>query len=66
MIPYLLTNLGVHQNEDWSRFKESQCINYDKQLPLMVTWASRLHGVNILMTVREVRKQLNYLTPNKV
>ena len=32
----------------------------------MVTWANRLKGMTQLTTVREVRKQLNYLTSKEV
>ena len=32
----------------------------------MVTWVNRLHGMNNLTTMREVRKQLNYLTSKEV
>ena len=44
----------------------NQRLNYDIQFPLMVTWANRLEGMTQLTTMREVRKQLNYLTSKEV
>lgn len=47
-------------------FRPNQYQNYDIQFFLMVTWADWLSGLNHVTTVREVRKQLNYLTTDEV